>query len=207
MERLLDYTKDFKELYLPGKNPAVAEIPPMPFIVIEGAGNPNGDAFSKVVEALYSFSYTIKMSYKGKAVPAGYFPYKVFPLEGVWDLQEVSLGLDKSNFKYSMMIRQPDFVTVEYFEEVREILKKKKPNPNLDIAYFKILDEGMCCQMMHIGSYDDEPESFEKMEAHCKLNGWVRAARTHREIYLSDPRKTEKSRLKTVLRFKVEPKE
>jgi hypothetical protein len=204
VDRPLDYTKDFKELYLPKKDPAVIDVPKMPFIMIEGEGDPNGKEFGLVVEALYSLSYTIKMSYKRPDAPEGYFPYKVFPLEGVWDLKDLAQPFDKSNFAYTMMIRQPDFVTKEYFEFVKEFVHKKKPNPAVGGAGFTYLSEGVCCQMMHIGSYDDEPASFARMEAYCRENGYVRASKTHREIYLSDPRRTEKSRLKTVLRFRVE---
>jgi hypothetical protein len=203
MDRPLDYTKDYKELYLPKSEPVIIDVPGMPFITIDGAGDPNGEAFAEVVSALYSFSYTIKMSYKGGDAPKGYFPYKVFPLEGVWDLNDKSLPFDKSNFAYTMMIRQPDFVTAGYFEKVREILKEKKPNPNLDAAKFETLAEGLCCQMLHIGSYDDEPVSFARMEAFCMENGFKRISKAHREIYLSDPGRTEKSRLKTVLRFRL----
>ncbi len=203
MDRPLDYTKDFKELYLPKNSPVIIDVPEMPFISVAGAGDPNGEEFARVVEALYSFSYAIKMSYKGPDTPEGYFPYKVFPLEGVWDLGDPSLPFDKSNFVYTMMIRQPDFVTAAYFEKVKDTLKKKKPNPNLDAAKFAVLGEGPCCQMMHIGSYDDEPGSFAQMEEYCKKNGYDRISKTHREIYLSDPRRTEKSRLRTLLRFRV----
>ena len=203
METVLDYTKAYKELYLPKNEPALIDVPEMPFITVAGAGDPNGEDFEKVVEALYSFSYTVKMSYKGGDAPEGYFPYKVFPLEGVWDLGDHSLPFQKSNLIYTMMIRQPDFLTPEYFEKVREALKRKKPNPNLEAAKFEVLKEGLCCQMMHIGSYDDEPASFARMEEYCRKNGFVRVSMTHREIYLSDPRRTEKSRLKTVLRFRA----
>lgn len=120
MEKMLDYTKDYRELYLPKKQPAIIDVPDMPFITIAGAGDPNGEAFAQAVSALYSFAYAIKMSYKGADTPEGYFPYKVFPLEGVWDLQDKLKPFDKSNFAYTIMIRQPDFVTGEYFEKVRE---------------------------------------------------------------------------------------
>lgn len=203
MEKILDYTKEYKELYFPKNRPVLIDVPKMPFITVKGAGDPNGEAFALAVSALYSFAYAIKMSYKGGDAPEGYFPYKVFPLEGVWDMQDPSKPFEKSNFAYTIMIRQPDFVTGEYFEKVREVLKKKKPNPNLNAAKFERLAEGMCCQMLHIGSYDDEPGSFSKMEDFCRESGFERASRTHREIYLSDPKRTEKSKLKTVLRFKV----
>jgi hypothetical protein len=204
MEEMLDYTKKYKDLYLPGREPAVVDVPRMPFIIIEGTGDPNGEEFGQVVEALYGFSYTIKMSYKSKDVPEGYYPYKVFPLEGIWDLVDITkMPTDKSNFKYSMMIRQPDFVTPAFFEKTKDQLKKKKTNPFLDKAVFREAAEGLCCQMMHIGSYNDEPASFDKMADYCGKNGFLRISKTHREIYISDPRRTDAARLRTVLRFQV----
>lgn len=205
MEEQLDYTRKYKNLYLPGREPVIVDVESMPFIMIDGKGDPNGEEFGQVVEALYGFSYTIKMSYKSKDVPAGYYPYKVFPLEGVWDLQDITkAATDKSNYQYTMMIRQPDFVTPGFFEKVKEQLKKKKPNAFLEQAVLGKLTEGLCCQMMHIGSYGDEPASFAKMMEYCGQNGYVRTAKTHREIYLSDPRRTQAARLRTVLRFRVQ---
>lgn len=205
MEEPLDYTKEYKNLYLPGREPAVVDVPSMPFIMIDGTGDPNGEEFRQVVGALYGYAYTIKMSYKSKEVPEGYYPYKIFPLEGVWDLQDITKApTDKSNYKYTMMIRQPDFVTPDFFEKTKEQLKQKKPNPFLDKAVFGEITEGLCCQMMHIGSYDDEPASFAKMTEYCAQNGFIRKSKTHREIYLSDPRRTDAARLRTALRFRVE---
>lgn len=115
----------------------------------------------------------MKMSYKSAVVPEGYYHYTVFPLEGVWDLVDVEQGvLDKSNYQYDIMMRQPDFLTQELFARfVAEA--KKKPNPYLDRAVLSTIDEGLCCQMMHIGSYDSEPESFRLMEDYCKARATV----------------------------------
>jgi hypothetical protein len=172
--------------------------------MVNGSGDPNGEEFAKATEALYSLSYAVRMSYKSDDVPAGYYEYTVFPLEGVWDLLDYSKpAADKSNFKYTIMIRQPDFVTKETFERFLEQTKKKKQNPYLDHVRFEQVEEGLCCQMMHLGSFDNEPESFARMEAFCAEKGYIRTSKIHREIYLSDPRKTESSKLKTVLRFPV----
>lgn len=199
-----DYAKDMKELYLPKTTPVIVEVGSMPFIMISGQGDPNGPEFGEVVGALYSLAYTIKFSNKGKEVPPGYYEYRVFPLEGIWDLGDTAKPItDKSNYVYTVMIRQPDFVDQAFFERIREEVKKKKPNRFLDKAVFKTNTEGTCCQMLHIGSYDSEPASFAQMTEFCAQNGYTRTEMTHREIYLSDPVKTEKSKLKTVLRFKV----
>lgn len=201
----LDYKKDFKELYLPPKKPVIVAVPPIKFIMVAGSGDPNGEEFALRTAALYSLSYAVKMSYKGSHVPVGYYDYTVFPLEGVWDLVDKTLPLtDKSNFSYNLMIRQPEFLTAELFAQFREETAKKKPNPYLDSMEFGTLTEGLCCQMLHIGSYDCEPESFAVMNQYCREHNYRRRSLQHRELYLSDPRKTETHKLKTVLRYQVE---
>lgn len=201
----VDYKKDYKDLYLPKKVPVIVTVPSINFIMIEGEGNPNGDEFAHKIEALYSLSYAVKMSYKSDKVPVGYYDYTVFPLEGVWDLIDKTLPpTDKDNLKYKIMIRQPEFLTADLFEEFLSATKKKKSNIYLDKAEYGTISEGLCCQMLHMGSYDDEPKSFEMMEQFCKDSGYKRSSLKHREIYLSDPRRTESHKLKTVLRFKAE---
>ena len=198
----IDYKKDFKKLYMPKNKPEIIEIPKIKFALVEGQGDPNGEEFSKAIEALYSFSYAVKMSYKSNDVPEDYYEYTVFPLEGVWDLIDKSKPpTDKNNLSYTIMIRQPDFLTEELFEKFKMATIKKKPNPNLEKLEFKEIEEGLCCQMMHLGSYDSEPESFSLMEDFCKGNGIIRLSKIHREIYISDPRKAQPEKMKTVLRF------
>ncbi len=204
MSKKVDYKKDYKQLYMPKTLPEIVEVPKMPFFMISGSGDPNGEEFAKATEALYSLSYAVRMSYKSDDVPAGYIEYTVFPLEGVWDLLDRSKpATDKSNFKYTIMIRQPDFLTEKGFERFLEQTMRKKPNPFLEKVRFEQATDGLSCQMMHIGSFDNEPESFARMEAFCTEHGFIRASKIHREIYLSDPRKTEPAKLKTVLRFPV----
>lgn len=123
----LDYKKTYKELYLPKKSPVIVTVPPINFVMIDGEGNPNGEEFALATGALYSFSYGVKMSYKSKDVPIGYYDYVVFPLEGVWDLIDKTLSpTDKNNFKYKIMIRQPDFLTTDLFERFLSEAKKEK---------------------------------------------------------------------------------
>jgi hypothetical protein len=204
MPNKLEYKKEFKELYLPKNTPTIIDVPSIKFVIIDGKGDPNGEDFSLVTAALYGFSYAVKMSYKSNEVPQGFYDYTVFPLEGVWDLVDKTKSLtDKSNFAYSIMIRQPDFLTDELFERFITEIKKKKPNIYLDKIKYETITEELCCQMLHLGSYDDEPASFELMKQFCEDNGYERISLTHREIYLSDPRKTEADKLKTVLRFNV----
>lgn len=208
MSKKVDYKKDYKQLYIPKTLPEIVEVPTMPFLMISGSGDPNGGEFAKATEALYRLSYAVRMSYKSDDVPAGYYEYTVFPLEGLWDLLDRSKpATDKSNFKYTIMIRQPDFLTEKGFERFLEQTKRKGSNPFLEKVRFEQAADGLSCQMMHIGSFDDEPESFARMEAYCTEHGFIRASKIHREIYLSDPRKTEQAKLKTVLRFPVEKEE
>ncbi|MEH7376157.1 GyrI-like domain-containing protein [Neobacillus drentensis] len=200
----VEYKKTYKHIYLPKTTPVIIDVPMMPFFMISGTGDPNGDEFALETEALYSLSYAVKMSYKSKEVPEGYYEYTVFPLEGIWDLIDKSKPVqDKSNYKYTIMIRQPDFLTSNLFAQFLEQTKKKKPNPYLEKVLFGEMSDGLSCQVMQIGPYNNEQESFAKMESFCEESGYIRTCKTHREIYLSDPRKTEMHKLKTVLRFPV----
>ncbi|MDN3956649.1 GyrI-like domain-containing protein [Sporolactobacillus laevolacticus] len=200
----IDYKKNFKDLYLPKQNPVIVTVPTIDFIMIEGNGDPNDEAFAQATAAIYALSYAVRMSYKSKDVPKSYYHYTVFPLEGIWDLVDKTLPPTvKSNLKYQLMIRQPDFLTADLFDRFLSETKKKKPNPFLDKARFVSINEGLCCQMLHKGSYDDEPASFEIMSNFCEESGYKRISNTHREIYLSDPRKIEIDKRRTVLRYQV----
>lgn len=201
-----EWRKQEKKIYLPKKHPEFVQIPPMKYFMIDGRGNPNDEAFSEVIGVIYSLSYAIKMMPKSGEVPEGYFEYTVFPLEGIWDLDEEgkkNKTLDKERLVYTLMIRQPDFVNEELARKVIDRTKMKKPHVLLEKVKFGTLEDGPCVQMMHIGSYDTEPESFKLMEEFCNDNGLKRKEQSHREIYISDFRKTDPEKLNTVLRFKV----
>ena len=201
----VDYKKTYKALYGAKAVPSVVKVPPIRFAMAHGMGDPNDEAFSKLTAALYSFSYAVKMSYKSERVPEGYYEYKVFPLEGVWDLVDPEKGnKDKKNYKYTLMIRQPDFLTSDLFGRFMDETRKKKPNDMMDQIYLDEIEEGLCCQMLHVGSYDDEPATFERMMDFCSDEGYERMSMVHREIYLSDPRKTAPEKLKTILRFQIQ---
>ena len=200
-----EWRKELKELYLP-KKPMTIEVPEMKFFTIDGSGNPNSAPFKEHVEILYGLSYAIRMMHKKGITPEGYFEYTVFPLEGYWDLDEEGRKLDyldKDHLVYKLMIRQPAFVTEELFQYAVNTVRQKNPSANLEQVKFESITEGLCVQAMHIGSYDDEPQTFELMEQYCLENNLKRAEKTHREIYISDARKTPPENLKTVLRFKV----
>lgn len=200
-----DWKKNQKELYGPKGDPTILEVPALSYVLIEGSGDPNGPAFAEETGALYAISYALRMSHKGGSAPEGYQEYTVYPLEGEWDLVEPEKGsLEKSNYRYRIMIRQPEFLTKELFLRLLEDTRKKKKNPALDRVRLEEIEEGLCCQMLHQGPYGDEPESFRRMEEVCEAEGYRRISKKHREIYLSDPRKTEGSKLRTILRFQVE---
>ncbi|MEH7613601.1 GyrI-like domain-containing protein [Gottfriedia acidiceleris] len=194
-------------MYLPKSKPSKINIPTFKYITIEGKGNPNNEFFKENVEALYSLAYAIKMLPKKGIVPEGYFDYTVFPLEGVWDLDEEGRKLDYLNKKhllYKLMIRQPDFVTEDLTYIILDQLKQKKKNPLLANVKLESITEGLCVQTMHTGSYDDEPRTFKLMEEFCMENNLQKVQKTHKEIYISDARKTQPEKLKTVLRFQVQ---
>jgi len=201
---MVDYKKDFKDLYLPKNSPMIIEVPSFRFLQIAGQGDPNGEDFALATAALYSLSYAVKMSYKSNQVPVDYYEYTVFPLEGVWDLvDKTRAATDKANLAYEIMIRQPDFLDEVLLERFITETRRKKPNRYLDTVELTTIKDGLSCQMLHLGSYEDEPANFMRMLQFCENLGYQRSSLKHREIYLSDPRKTEVTKLKTVLRFPV----
>jgi hypothetical protein len=204
-----EWKKDEKRFYLPKNVSEVVDVPRFGFFVVRGKGNPNDAFFAEYIGVLYALSYAVKMSPKQGIAPDSYFDYSIYPLEGVWDLDKKARGnyggkVDKNALVFDLMIRQPDFVTEDFAKEIIERTKFKKPHALLDSVTFERIEEGKCVQMLHRGSYDDESASFQKMtvfaaEAHLRRKSLV-----HREIYLSDARKTAPDRLRTVLRFQVE---
>ncbi len=204
-----EWRKREKNLYLPKNNPEVVDVPEMKFISLCGDGSPADQKFTEIIGTLYSLAYGIKMLPKKMEVkPNGYFDFTVYPLEGVWDINEDAKKtftgtVNKEDFVYQIMIRQPNFVDKSFYQNILETVKVKKPNPLLDLVEFKTISEGKCIQMLHLGSYDDEPISFEKMEGFAQDEGFTRMSKVHREIYLSDARKVAPEKLKTVLRFQI----
>ncbi len=203
-----DWKKNDKQYYLPKNKPELIEIPKFNFFTVEGKGNPNDDFFAEYIGVLYSLSYAVKMSPKQGFAPANYEEYTVFPLEGVWDINDEAKKnyngtLDKNTLVFKLMMRQPDFVTPEFAAEAIARTKKKKPHELLNKVKFETIEEGRCVQMLHEGSYDSEPASFAKMKEFADANNLLRISMLHREIYLSDARKVAAEKLKTVLRFCV----
>lgn len=203
-----EWKKHEKNLYLPKQIPEVITIPKQTFFMLKGKGNPNSDSFAEKIGVLYSLAYAVRMMPKQGYIPEGYFEYTVYPLEGLWDLTEEgkkSEALNKDEFIYTIMIRQPDFVTEDVVNKAFETVKQKKPHPFLEDVIFGAFEDGLSVQMLHLGSYDDEPQSFKIMNEFIAKNNLVRSSLSHREIYLSDARKVQSDKLKTVLRYMVKP--
>jgi hypothetical protein len=204
-----EWRKKEKSIYLPKTKPEVIEIPEYKYFSINGSGNPNDNFFPEYVGVLYALSYAVKMSPKKGLAPKGYFDYTVYPLEGIWDINAEAKKnfdgkLNKDDLVFKLMIRQPDFVNQTFAQELIDFTKKNKPHDLLDQVHFETFTDGLCIQMMHLGSYDNEPESFRLMEEYALENSLIRSSKVHREIYLSDARKVAPEKLKTVLRFQVE---
>jgi len=207
-----DYKKEYKEFYLPPKKPQIMEIPSMNFLAVRGQGNPNeeGGAYKVSIGLLYGVAYTIKMSKMGRHKMKGYFGYVVPPLEGFW-WQEGKQCIDyahKEDFHWVSLIRLPEFVTKEEFDwAVQEAIEKK--GADFSKVEFLTYEEGLCVQCMHIGPYDDEPETIRRMEQFAEEQGYeldFSEARRHHEIYLSDVRKCKPENRKTVIRQPVKRK-
>lgn len=205
-----EWKKTEKNYYLPGRKPALITLPKQQFIMISGTGDPNKEDFSERVGILYSLAYPLKMGYKKRclndpeaAATVGYTDFTVYPLEGVWSTSDPEDPLNKDKFVYQIMIRQPAVITAEDFAETLAMVKEKKPHPLLEEVTFEEVEEGLCVQMLHQGAFDEEPASFEKMQAFATAEQVTRVGWQHREIYLSDPRRTAPENSRTVLRFQV----
>jgi len=208
-----DFKKEFKEFYMPKGEPEIVAVPKMNYIAVRGKGNPNEEdgEYKKSIELLYGIAYTIKMSKKGDHKIEGYFDYVVPPLEGFW-WQEDFDGIDyghKENFQWISVIRLPDFVTKADFDwAVGEATRKKKMD--FSKVEFLEIEEGLCVQCMHSGSYDDEPATVAAMDKFIADNGFendISDSRRHHEIYLSDARKVAPDKLKTVIRHPIRKKQ
>ena len=204
-----DFKKEYKELYQPKSKPQITAVPPMNYIAVRGTGDPNedGGAYQQAISVLYAVAYTLKMSYKTDYKIAGFFEYIVPPLEGFWrqdDVDGVNYA-DKSGFHWISVIRLPDFVTKTDFDWAVQTAAKKK-HLDCSSAEFLTIEEGLCVQIMHVGSYDDEPASVAVMDEYLAQNGYANdltAERLHHEIYISDPRKTAPEKRKTVIRHPI----
>lgn len=206
-----DFKKEQKELYQPKTAPALVHVPKMNYLAVRGKGDPNDPdgEYARSIPLLYGVAYTLKMSPRAGHVIDGFFDYTVPPLEGFW-WQPGLAGVDyanKAGFHFLSLLRLPDFVTRADFDwAVQAAVQKKKMD--LSPVEFFPYDEGLCVQCMHLGPYDAEPQTAAKMHDFMRRQGYaldITDTRYHHEIYLSDPRKCDPARLKTVLRHPVRP--
>lgn len=225
-----DFKKEYKEFYMPKNKPEIVNVPKANYIAVKGKGNPNttDGEYQQAIGVLYAVAYTLKMSYKTDYKIEGFFEYVVPPLEGFWwqgeqysvnavvrtdraGRREDVQGIDYANkdaFNWISVIRLPDFVTKKDFEWAVETATKKK---KLDCskAEFLTIDEGLCVQIMHIGPFDNEPETVAIMDVFLKENGYendINENRLHHEIYMSDARKVVPEKWKTVIRHPIRRK-
>ena len=204
-----DFKKEYKEFYLPKNTPEIVTVPPAHYIAVRGQGDPNeeGGAYQQAIGVLYAVAYTLKMSYKTDHRIEGFYEYVVPPLEGFWR-QEVVDGIDYANkaaFHWISVIRLPEFVTERDFSWAVEPASRKK-KLDCSATEFLTVEEGLCVQIMHLGPYDDEPATVAIMDRYLRENGFetdLSDTRLHHEIYLSDARKVEPAKWKTVIRHPI----
>jgi len=204
-----DFKKEYKEYYLPPKTPTIVTVPKMNYLAVRGKGNPNEEdgEYSKALGSLYAIAYTLKMSHKSDYKISDFVEYVVPPLEGMWWIPGLQ-GMDysrKDEFEWISLIRLPDFIAKSDFDWAVETATNKKKQDYSNVEFLTI-DEGLCVQCMHVGSYDDEPATVKMMDGYAIDNGYIidiNDSRHHHEIYLSDPRKGDVSKLKTVIRHPI----
>lgn len=204
-----DFKKEYKEFYMPKNKPEIVTVPKANYIAIRGKGDPNEvcGSYQQAISVLYAVAYTLKMSYKTDHKIEGFFEYVVPPLEGFWWQDDID-GIDytdKASFNWISVIRLPEFITQKDFEWAVETATKKK-KLDCSSAELMTIDEGLCVQIMHLGSFDDEPATIALIDEYLEKNGYVNditKTRLHHEIYLSDARRVVPEKWKTVIRHPI----
>ncbi len=207
---MFDFKKEYKEFYMPRNKPEIVTVPKANYIAVRGKGDPNeeGGAYKQAIGVLYAVAYTLKMSYKTDYRIKGFFEYVVPPLEGFWWMAHGGSGLDdrrKEDFQWISVIRLPDFVAEEDLAWAVETASRKK-KMDCSTAEFLTIEEGLCVQIMHLGSYDDEPATVAVMDQYLAENGYendMDGERRHHEIYLSDARRVAPEKWRTVIRHPI----
>lgn len=196
----IDHKKILKDLYRPSaKQVMEVQVPALNFLMADGKGDPNSSPlFAEAVEALFSVSYTLKFLIK-KNEP--FIDYSVMPLEGLWwadDMQSFSVD-KKEDWYWTLMIMQPEYVTAGLVQKAVNAAAKKKTNPSINKLRFEAYQEGLSAQIMHIGPFTEEGPTVEKVHNYIELHGFRRSGR-HHEVYLSDIRRADPAKWKTVIR-------
>ena len=204
-----DFKKEYKEFYMPKNKPQIVTIPKANYIAVRGKGNPNEEngMYQQAISALYAVAYTLKMSYKTDYKIEGFYEYVVPPLEGFW-WQEDEKNIDylhKEKFRWISVIRLPDFISKNDFDWAVEKASTKKKIDCTKVEFFTF-EEGLCVQMMHQGSFDEEETTIKIMNQYLQEKGYrndFNKSRLHHEIYLSDARKVVPEKWKTVIRHPI----
>ncbi|MDC9720736.1 MAG: GyrI-like domain-containing protein [Gammaproteobacteria bacterium] len=199
--RKIDYKKELASFYkVSPKHIGFIEIPDMQFLMIDGIGNPNDEAtFGAAIEALYGMAYTIKFMLKKSIKP---FDSVVMPLEALYWADDPSAFVEKryAEWHWTLMIMQPPRVTADDFAAAKQQLKAKKDPVSLDLCRLDHYTEGKCAQIQHLGPYNEEGPTVEKLHKSIIAEGYQLTGK-HHEIYLSDPRRTASEKLKTIIRM------
>jgi hypothetical protein len=202
MEKI-DLKKTLREFYSTSSKEVVfVNVPPMNFLMVDGEGDPNvAPSYAEAIEALFTVSYTLKFAVKkGQAT----IDYAVMPLEGLWwadDMSAFSTG-DKSQWKWTAMMMQPDFITEKMVEDALAVAGKKKTLLGLERIRLEVFGEGVCAQILHVGPYSEEGPTIEKLHSAIESRGKRRGK--HHEIYLSDIRRADPAQWKTIVRQPME---
>jgi hypothetical protein len=204
----LDLKKEFKSFYSSSaKQVQVVDVPRLNFLMIDGAIEPGhapgtSPLFQENMQALYGSAYTLKFMLKQRKDEP--IDYPVMALEGLWWVEDGHFDIKiKDNWFYTLMIVQPDFITPDLFNEALAQLRKKKGDqPGFSRLRLESFEEGLCVQMLHVGPYDTEPATVEKMDAFIQAKGYTKRGE-HHEIYLGNPLRADPSKLKTILRHPV----
>ena len=194
-----DLKREYRELYsASAKRITEVNVPPFSYLMIDGTGDPNGSlAYTQAVEALFTVSYKAKFASKNSD---NAIDYSVMPLEGLWWADDWSTFLtdDRTHWKWTMMIMQPDFLSEDFIRSIITEVSKKKDLPALEGIRFENFDEGHCAQILHLGPFSEEGPTIEKL--HCFIDTNSDRTGKHHEIYLSDIRRAVPSRWKTIIR-------
>jgi hypothetical protein len=191
----VDHRKILKHLYQPSsKTPALVDVPPMNFLLMDGKGKPNGSGFQQAASTLYPLAYTLKFMIRS----ASNVDYHVMPMEVQWRVNR-----EAKEFNWTMMLMQPEYVTAELVEEARQKVLDKVEASLLEQVRFEAVTEGMCVQFLHVGAYEGMATAMEKMIAVAEAQGYEIPKRSAHDIYLNDVRKTKPENLKAVMRLAI----
>jgi hypothetical protein len=201
-----DLTRKYKSYYSAKPKPEIVEFSEISYLSISGKGDPSSEAFERKIQALYPVAYTLKFKAKAEG-----HDFTVPKLEGLWwfddhgqniSMSEAPLRIPRSEWCWQLLIRLPETITEQHVHEAKQTAKEKKNLDHLDEVAFFTLNEGKVVQMLHVGSFDKEPETLKVLQQFMEEHGFHKGG-LHHEIYLSDFRKTAPSKLKTILREPV----